>query len=184
MSSHKTKQLIILDRDGVINVDKDDYVKNADEWQPIPGSLEAISKLSNAGYLVGVATNQSGVGRKYFSLDDLHAMHDKMLTLLHKVGGEIHSIAYCPHLPDAGCDCRKPQPGLVHQIEQDLDISASGSYFIGDKQSDLDAALNAGCKPILVRTGQGIKTEQALRGDKRYPLVFDNLAAVTEFLLQ
>jgi D-glycero-D-manno-heptose 1,7-bisphosphate phosphatase len=151
-------KLIILDRDGVINQDSDDYVKSLEEWIPLEGSCEAIADLSKAGYTIAVATNQSGLARGYFSVDDLEAMHGRMNALVEEAGGEITTIKYCPHGPDDGCDCRKPLPGLVDQIEEELGISAEGAWFIGDSLRDLQAGLAKGCKPALVMTGKGEKT--------------------------
>ena len=151
-------KLIILDRDGVINQDSDDYVKSLDEWIPLAGSCEAIAALSKAGYTVAVATNQSGLARGYFSINDLEAMHGRMNALVEEAGGEITTIKYCPHGPDDGCDCRKPLPGLVDQIEEELGISAEGAWFIGDSLRDLQAGLAKDCKPALVMTGKGEKT--------------------------
>ncbi len=151
-------KLIILDRDGVINQDSDDYVKSLEEWIPLEGSCEAIADLSKAGFIIAVATNQSGLARGYFSVDDLEAMHGRMNALVEEAGGEITTIKYCPHGPDDGCDCRKPLPGLVAQIEEELGISAKGAWFIGDSLRDLQAGLAKGCKPALVMTGKGEKT--------------------------
>ena len=151
-------KLIILDRDGVINQDSDDYVKSLEEWIPLEGSCEAIADLSKAGFIIAVATNQSGLARGYFSIDDLEAMHGRMNALVEEAGGEITTIKYCPHGPDDGCDCRKPLPGLVTQIEEELGISAEGAWFIGDSLRDLQAGLAKGCKPALVMTGKGEKT--------------------------
>lgn len=151
-------KLIILDRDGVINQDSDDYVKSLEEWIPIKGSCEAIADLCKAGYTIAVATNQSGIARGYFSVDDLKAMHGRMNALVEEAGGEIATIKYCPHGPDDACDCRKPLSGLVDQIEAELNISAEGAWFIGDSLRDLQAGLPKGCKPALVMTGKGEKT--------------------------
>lgn len=151
-------KLIILDRDGVINQDSDDYVKSLAEWIPIEGSCEAIADLSKAGYTIAIATNQSGLARGYFSLDDLEAMHGRLNSLVEEAGGKIATIKYCPHGPNDGCDCRKPLPGLVVQIEQELGISADGAFFIGDSLRDLQAGLTKGCKPVLVMTGKGETT--------------------------
>ena len=151
-------KLIILDRDGVINQDSDEYVKSLEEWIPIEGSCKAIADLCKAGYTVAVATNQSGLARGYFSVDDLEAMHGRMNALVEEAGGEIATIKYCPHGPDDACDCRKPLPGLVDQIETELNVSADGAWFIGDSLRDLQAGLTKGCKPALVMTGKGEKT--------------------------
>lgn len=176
--------LVILDRDGVINVDSDDYIKSAVEWQPIPGSLEAIARLSQAGFTVAVATNQSGLGRGLFDLGDLEAMHAKMEELLHKLGGELAGIFYCPHHPDDQCACRKPLAGLIDVIEAELGLSAKGAPIIGDSLRDLEAGLAKGCELILVRTGKGEKTLAKLPPELRQQVsVFDDLSAATDFLL-
>ena len=151
-------KLIILDRDGVINYDSDDYVKTVDEWKPIPGSMEAIGKLTQADYKVAVATNQSGIARGYFTIETLNAMHEKMIALAAEHGGKFDFIAYCPHGPNDQCDCRKPLPGLIHQIETGLNLSAQGCYMVGDSLRDLEAGVAAGLKPVLVKTGKGERT--------------------------
>ncbi len=152
-------KLIVLDRDGVINYDSDDYVKSVDEWIPLPGSMEALAKLTHAGYKIAIATNQSGISRGYFTVATLDAMHQKMLTLAAEAGAKIDYIAYCPHGPDDGCDCRKPLPGLIHQIEKALNISAEGCYMVGDSLRDLQAGSAAGLVPALVLTGKGERTQ-------------------------
>ncbi|WP_210397949.1 D-glycero-beta-D-manno-heptose 1,7-bisphosphate 7-phosphatase [Motiliproteus sediminis] len=151
-------QLVILDRDGVINQDSDHYVKSVDEWIPIPGSTEAIARLSQAGYKVAIATNQSGLARGYFDQQQLDAMHAKMTALVEAAGGRIDGIFFCPHGPDDRCDCRKPLPGMIHQIEQAFDLSAERAYIVGDSLRDLQAGQACGCIPILVRTGKGERT--------------------------
>jgi D-glycero-D-manno-heptose 1,7-bisphosphate phosphatase len=149
---------IILDRDGVINFDSDYYIKSPDEWAPIPGSLEAIAELNRKGYRVLVATNQSGVARKLYNLETLYKIHDKLVSELKKVGGVIEEIFFCPHHPDDSCGCRKPQPGLLQQIQEKYQVNMAETFFIGDSIADIRAAENAGCKPILVMTGNGRKT--------------------------
>ena len=151
-------KLIILDRDGVINYDSDDYIKTVDEWIPLPGSMEAIGKLTKAGYKIAVATNQSGISRGYFSVETLNAMHEKMIKLAAQHGGTFDFIAYCPHGPNDECDCRKPLPGLIHQIETALGISAKNCYMVGDSLRDLEAGVAAHMKPVLVKTGKGERT--------------------------
>lgn len=173
------EKLIILDRDGVINQDSDAYIKSVDEWLPIPGSLEAIARLKSAGYSIAIATNQSGLARGYFNSATLAEMHTKMANLLAALGSEIDGIFYCPHGPDDNCDCRKPLPGLVHQIEKALGLSAKGCYFVGDSLRDLQAAKAAGCKPVLVKSGKGLATYKKIKTDKslgfeRSP-IFENL---------
>lgn len=151
-------KLVILDRDGVINQDSPDYIKSADEWLPMPGSLEAIAKLTHAGFQVAVATNQAGLAKGKFDQGALEAMHEKMLGLVEGAGGQIDLIVYCPHHPDENCTCRKPQPGLLREIERELGVPLAGVPFVGDKLSDINAARNAGCKPVLVLTGKGEQT--------------------------
>ncbi|AZZ89664.1 D-glycero-beta-D-manno-heptose 1,7-bisphosphate 7-phosphatase [Hahella sp. KA22] len=150
--------LLILDRDGVINEDSDDYIKSEQEWRPIPGSIEAIAALSAAGFTVAVATNQSGLGRGYFDEAELGRMHAKLLDLVAQHGGAIAAIAFCPHVPDDECDCRKPKPGLVRSIEEQTGLSAAGAWFVGDNVGDIGAARAAGCQPVLVKTGKGERT--------------------------
>ncbi len=146
-------KLIILDRDGVINFDSEEYIKSPDEWNPIPGSLEAIADLKRAGFTIAVATNQSGIARGLYDLKTLDAIHAKMQDTLSTLGGSIDAIFFCPHHPDEGCDCRKPNPGLLHQIAQHFSVNLNKIPFIGDSLRDLQAAQQAGCQPILVRTG-------------------------------
>ncbi|WP_281647330.1 D-glycero-beta-D-manno-heptose 1,7-bisphosphate 7-phosphatase [Parendozoicomonas sp. Alg238-R29] len=175
--------LVILDRDGVINEDSDDYIKSPDEWHPIPGSIEAIAKLSQAGYTVAVATNQSGIGRGYYSLETLQAMHHKMNSLVKAAGGKISCICFCPHTPDDHCDCRKPKPGLVHQIEKQLSCNAKGAWFVGDTAKDIEVAQACDCQPVLVNTGKGQRTLQkglVLDGVR----VVENLLEFADFLIK
>lgn len=176
-------KLVILDRDGVINQDSPSYIKSPDEWKPIPGSLEAIALLNQAGYRVLVATNQSGVGRGLFEMATLNAIHDKMHRALGLVGGRVDGIFYCPHAQDAGCDCRKPKPGLLEEISRRFGVSLEGVPFIGDSLRDLQAATAVGAQPVLVLTGKGKKT----RKDGGLPegtVVHDDLAAAVHSLLQ
>lgn len=176
-------KLIILDRDGVINEDSDDYIKSVDEWVPIPGSIEAICALSKAGYVIAIATNQSGIGRGYYHLDTLHAMHEKMENLVKGGGGHIQGVYFCPHLPDDKCDCRKPDIGLIKQIEESTGLSAVGVPFVGDSLSDIEAAQNAGCRPILVLSGKGERTLKKLPAEHGIP-VFPDLLTFTQNLLK
>lgn len=154
--------LVILDRDGVINEDSDNYIRSLEEWIPIPGSIEAIADLSKAGFQVAIATNQSGLSRGYFTLDILEEIHARLRYLVEEEGGSIAGIFYCPHLPDEGCHCRKPAVGLLRAIEEELGEPASDTYFIGDSLKDLQAAVAYGCRPILVKTGKGSDTLAAL----------------------
>lgn len=170
-------KLIILDRDGVINYDSDYYIKTVDEWQPLPGAMEAIGKLTQAGYTIAVATNQSGIARGYFSVETLNQMHDKMVTLAAEHGGKFAHIAYCPHGPNDHCDCRKPLPGLIHQIESALNVSAKDCYMVGDSYRDLEAGLAAGMQPVLVLTGKGQRTLEK-HPELEKGLVFTDLQAL------
>lgn len=176
-------QLIILDRDGVINYDSDEYIKSPEEWKPIPGSLEAIARLNQAGYRVVVATNQSGLTRGLFTLDDLHEIHSKMLKQLAEVGGVIEAIFFCPHSQKDNCTCRKPKPGLFYDIANRLSISLSGVPAIGDSLRDLQAAISSGASPVLVLTGKGRKTLEQLKTSEEVP-VYEDLANVVNTLLQ
>ena len=176
-------KLVILDRDGVINFDSDQYIKSPAEWKPIPGSPEAIARLNQAGYRVVVATNQSGVGRSMFDMDTLNAIHDKMHKTVAAVGGRIDAVFYCPHAADAGCACRKPQPGMFERIAACYNTDLSGVPAIGDSLRDLQAAAATGARPMLVLTGKGGKTreEPAL---PETTLVFPDLSAAVDFILK
>ncbi len=174
-------QWVILDRDGVINEDSDAFIKSPAEWRPLPGSLEAIARLNRAGYQVVVATNQSGVGRGLFDIRTLTAIHQRMRHELATVGGRIEAIFFCPHLPDAGCACRKPLPGMFHEIEERLQISLENVPAIGDSMRDLIAAQEAGAKPVLVLTGKGQSTR--LAAEAAGIPIFSDLAAAVQGLL-
>jgi D-glycero-D-manno-heptose 1,7-bisphosphate phosphatase len=151
-------KLIILDRDGVINVDSDTYIKSVDEWVPIDGSIEAIAQLHRAGWRIVVATNQSGLARGLFDITTLHAMHKKCCDLLAPLGGMIDAFFVCPHSPSDDCDCRKPSSGLFREIARRFDLSLEGVPAVGDSLRDLQAASQMGCTPWLVETGKGLKT--------------------------
>jgi len=176
-------KLVILDRDGVINYDSDDFIKSVDEFVPLPGSLEAIARLNQAGCRVAVATNQSGIGRGYFDLDTLHQMHNKLTRALAAIGGQIELIAYCPHLPTDECDCRKPKPGMLLDISTRMNISLDEVPVIGDSLRDLESARAAGASPILVKTGKGERTLEKGAGLEDIP-VYDDLASAVEALLK
>ncbi len=147
-------KLCILDRDGTVNADSDDYVKSPDEWMPLPGALEAIARLNHAGWHVVIASNQSGLGRGLFDVASLNAMHTKLHTMLAAVGGRIDAIFYCPHTPDDQCRCRKPGPGLFEQIGERYGLDLQGVPTVGDSARDLVAGVAAGCEPHLVLTGK------------------------------
>jgi len=175
-------KLIILDRDGVINQDSDAFVKSPDEWIALPGSLQAIARLRQADWTVVVASNQSGLGRGLFDMATLNAIHAKMRREVTVAGGAIDAIFICPHLPEDGCDCRKPLPGMYRQIADRYDIELAGVPAVGDSLRDLQAGAAMGCAPWLVKTGNGIKTmaKGTLPEGTR---VADDLAAVANILL-
>jgi D-glycero-D-manno-heptose 1,7-bisphosphate phosphatase len=175
-------KLIILDRDGVINEDSDDYIKSPEEWVPIPGSLEAIARLNLAGYQVVVLTNQSGIGRGLFDMHALNAIHQKMYQHLNIVGGNIDAIFFCPHTPDDQCNCRKPAAGLFQQLEKRLNIKLQGIPAVGDSLRDIQSARTAGASPVLVRTGKGERT-LADGEDLQGVPVYANLAEYVNQLL-
>ncbi len=176
------QSIVILDRDGVINRDSPEFIKCADEFIPLPGSIEAIAELSNAGLSVVVASNQSGVGRGLLSLQALEEIHDKLRAAVEMAGGTLAGIFFCPHTPDDDCDCRKPKPGLLRQIAAAFDCELDGVPAVGDSARDLDAAVAVGAEPILVRTGNGRETERGLPADSTIP-VFDDLRAATRDII-
>ncbi len=178
------QKLVILDRDGVINYDSNDFIKTPDEWQPIPGSLEAIAQLNQAGFRIVVATNQSGLSRGLFTLDDFYQIHQKMFKLLDDVGGSIEAIFFCPHHPKEECKCRKPQPGMLQDIANRLGISLTNVPAIGDSLRDLQAATAVGAQPILVLTGNGTQTQTQM-AEFNDVLVYKDLANfVDQFLIE
>lgn len=174
-------KLVVLDRDGVINADSDRFIKTPDEWRALPGSLEAIATLNQRGYHVVVATNQSGIGRGLFDMAGFNAINDKMTRQLAQVGGRIDAIFYCPHAADAGCSCRKPQPGMLREIGRRFNSDLKGVPVVGDALRDLQAAHAVGAWPILVTTGKGKLTlKQGMLPEGT--LVLDDLAAVARQL--
>lgn len=174
--------LIILDRDGVINHDSEEYIKSPEEWRPIPGSLAAIARFTAHNIPVAIATNQSGLARGYYSEETLDDIHEKMCSLIEKLGGKIEYIAYCPHGPEDHCACRKPKPGLIQACLSQWTLSPADVPVIGDSYRDIEAAIAAGCYPILVKTGNGLKTLQKHPELHEKIPVFDNLAAVADYL--
>jgi D-glycero-D-manno-heptose 1,7-bisphosphate phosphatase len=175
--------LIILDRDGTINEDSDDYIKSPDEWIPLPGSIEAIGRLSRAGYQVVIATNQSGIARGYYDMDTLNRIHARMIDKVTEQGGKIDGIFICPHGPDDKCECRKPKPGLYVEIGKRLNSNLNGVFAVGDSVRDIVAARDAGASPVLVRTGKGERAlEEPVRELEDVP-IFDDLATFAEHLL-
>lgn len=182
------KPLVILDRDGVINVESPDFIKTPEEWRPIPGSLEAIVKLNQAGYWVAIASNQSGVGRGLFDLAMLERIHEKMRVELAKLGGHIDLILFCPHHPDVNCECRKPKPRLINDIAAHFKIDLKHNPHapvpaIGDSLRDLEAAKAAHCEPILVLTGNGQQTRKNLPADLKNIPIYQDLAEAIDKLL-
>jgi len=178
-------KLIILDRDGVINHDSDAYIKSADEWIPVDGSLEAIARLNHGGYIVVIASNQSGLARGYFDIETLTAIHKKMDDMLAKAGGRMDAVFFCPHGPEDGCDCRKPKPGMLLDIGQRFNVPLNEVVFIGDSITDIKAAYNANTKAMLVRTGKGLKAEKILQTESKITVpVFDDLSAAVNAILQ
>ena len=175
-------KLVILDRDGVINYDSEHFIKSVAEWKALPGSPEAIAKLTQAGYRVVVATNQSGVGRGLFDMDTLNAIHEKMHRAVQAQGGRIDAVFYCPHASAANCTCRKPRPGMFERIGACFNADLSEAYAIGDSLRDLQASAAVGAKPILVLTGKG-ETTQAEGNLPPGTLTFPDLAAAVEHLL-
>ena len=176
--------LVILDRDGVINRDSKAFVKSAEEWVPLPGSIEAITALSKAGFTIAVASNQSGLARGLFDRNALRSMHRKLRRLVGEAGGSVDRIVVCPHGPNDGCSCRKPEPGLINRLVRFYRTSACAVPVIGDSLRDLQAAQAAGARPILVRTGNGQKTERSLKSDLAGIEVFDDLAEAAAELVR
>jgi D-glycero-D-manno-heptose 1,7-bisphosphate phosphatase len=175
-------KLVILDRDGVINTDSDQFIKTPDEWKPIPGSLEAIARLTHSGFRVVVCSNQSGVGRGLLDMAALNAINDKMYKALAPFGGRIDALFYCPHPAEANCACRKPRPGMFQDIAQRFNVTLAGVPSVGDSLRDMQASAAAGCQPILVLTGKGRKT-LAAGGLPEGTQVFDDLAAAVRAII-
>lgn len=176
-------KLVILDRDGVINYDSEEFIKNPDEWRPIPGSLDAIARLTQSGWRVVVATNQSGVGRGLLDMASLNAIHAKMHRAVNQAGGRIEAVFYCPDTDESHSPCRKPNPGMFYAIAERLNVALEQAPCVGDSLRDLQAAAAVGARPILVLTGKGRKTRAAGKlpeGTEVYP----DLAAVAQALCQ
>jgi D-glycero-D-manno-heptose 1,7-bisphosphate phosphatase len=174
-------KLVILDRDGTINHDSEHHVKSVDEWRPIKGSLEAIARLSQAGYRVVVATNQSGIARGLLSSQTLFEIHDALQRAVAQLGGRVDAFFFCPHAADSSCQCRKPQPGMPLEVARRFNVALKDVYMVGDARRDLEAAAAAGARPVLVLTGKGRKTQ----ADGELPprtQVFPDLAAFAEQL--
>ena len=176
-------RLVILDRDGVINHDSDAFVKSPSEWEPIDGSIEAIAMLSNAGFTVAVATNQSGVGRKLIDLPALEAIHRKMRQAVTDAGGDLGRIVFCPHHPDDNCDCRKPNPGLFNQLARQYGVPINGVPMVGDSERDIAAARSVSGRPILVLTGNGQHTAAVLAEKGESVETYPDLQAAAQQLI-
>ena len=179
-------KLVILDRDGTINADSDDFVKTPDEWEPLPGSLEAIARLNHAGWRVVIASNQSGLGRGLFDVAALNAMHAKMHKLLAAAGGRVDAVFYCPHSPEESCTCRKPLPGLFEQIGARFGVPLRDVPTAGDSLRDWQAGAAAGCEPHLVLTGKSFQYRAGGRLENLPPgtLVHQDLSAFVDFILE
>ena len=175
-------KLIILDRDGVINFDSDEYIKSPAEWQPIPGSLQAIARLNQHGYKVAVATNQAAISRGLFDMKTLCAIHHKLHQSAQAAGARIDAIFYCPHAADDHCDCRKPRPGMLQAIGERFGVSLQGVPMVGDSLRDLQAAAQVGAAPYLVMTGKGERT-LAVGGLPPGTKIFDRLSTMVDQLL-
>jgi D-glycero-D-manno-heptose 1,7-bisphosphate phosphatase len=169
----ENSKLIILDRDGVINQDSKDFIKSPEEWQAIPGSLEAIARLCREDYRVVIITNQSGISRGLYTINTLNKIHEKMLEELHRSGGEISAVFFCPHSDDEECECRKPKPGMFLELAKRLKYNLKDVYAVGDSLRDIQAAAAAGAMPILVETGKGLKTIEEM-SDPDYGLVINS----------
>jgi D-glycero-D-manno-heptose 1,7-bisphosphate phosphatase len=178
----RAARLIVLDRDGVINHDSEQFIKSPEEWRPIPGSLEAIARLHHAGFRVVVATNQSGVGRGLYDMATLNAIHEKMHKAIGQVGGRLDAIFFCPHTADSKCECRKPRAGMLHEIGKRFSVELAGVPCVGDGLRDLQAADSVGAQPMLVLTGKG---ERTLRdgGFPKNTVIFPDLAFAASALL-
>lgn len=176
-------KLIILDRDGVINFDSDQFIKSPDEWKPIPGSLEAIARLTRDGWRVVVATNQSGLARGLFEMATLNAIHAKMHKAVALAGGRIEAVFYCPHSAEMDCECRKPKAGMLNEIAMRYGLDLTNVPAVGDSLRDLQAAASVGARPLLVKTGKGVKTLVAGGLPKGTP-VFADLSEAVDRLLE
>ena len=181
-------RLVILGRDGILNVYREDHVKSPDEWEPIPNALEAVARLNHAGWHTVVATNQAGIGRGMIDMASINTVHQRMMQRLAEVGGRLDAVFFCPHTPEDDCDCRKPKPGLMKQIAQRYGIELRTVPMVADTLRDLQAAHAAGCEPHLVRTGRAaaLTDKQVVDIVQQVPMteVHDNLGEFVDFLLE
>lgn len=173
---------IILDRDGVINYDSAEYIKSPEEWQAIPGSLEAIAQLNRHGFRVLVVTNQSGIGRGFYDIETLDNIHEKFLRELAAVGGYVDEIFFCPHHPNDGCTCRKPKPGLFYKLQEKYPVNFAETFFIGDSLGDVQVAKVVGCEPLFVLSGKG---DEALSAYPEFASVlrFPHLTSAVDYVI-
>jgi D-glycero-D-manno-heptose 1,7-bisphosphate phosphatase len=188
MRTDPAPKLVILDRDGTLNVDREDFVKSPEEWEPLPGALEAVARLNQDGWHVVLATNQPGIGRGLIDMTSLNAIHAHMNTELARLGGRIDAVFFCPHAPEEGCDCRKPQPGLILQIGDRFGIDLARVPVVGDSLRDLQATRAAGAQPHLVLTGKAAALDASQVEQMRHQIpglqVHHDLAAFVDALLQ
>lgn len=180
----KEEKIVVLDRDGVINVDLMTYVTSPEEFQAIEGSLEAMAKLTTSGYKIAIATNQACIEKNIISEEELRNVHDHMINLLSQFGGEINYIAFCPHAPESKCKCRKPEVGLLKEIEQGLNTHLKGKYFVGDKDSDIEAGRNFGCIPLLIKKGGYGEKVFGTQNSPPDEQCFDNLEGAVNYILK
>ncbi len=185
MAHHREHKLIVLDRDGTLNAEPEDYLRGPEDWVPLPGALEAVARLNQGGWKVVIASNQSGLGRGLFDVATLNAVHARMHKLLGAAGGRVEAVFFCPHAPEDGCDCRKPAPGLFHQILGRMAVPAAHVAAVGDSVRDAQAAAAAGCEPHLVLTGQSAVqlTGGAVEGLPPGTHVHADLSAFADFVL-
>ena len=178
-------KLVILDRDGTINVDSDEFIKSPEEWLPLPGALEAIARMNHAGWHVAIASNQSGLGRGLFDVGSLNAIHAKMHKAVSSLGGRIDAVFYCPHSPDEGCQCRKPLPGLFEQIGERFGVDLKTVPVVGDTLRDLQAGVAVGCPPHLVLTGKAepLRGKPLPEGYPAHTRVHQDLSAFADWLI-
>lgn len=182
---NRLDKVVFLDRDGVINRDSVDYVKSWQEFEFLPGSLEAIRRLTENGFCIIIITNQSAINRKIFTYDTLTAIHSRMLEAVRSNGGRITDIFFCPHAPQENCDCRKPKPGMILKARQKYNIDLAAAFMVGDNVKDIECARNAGCgRALLVKTGNGRQAEEILAQDKNEPdFVAANLLEAADWII-
>ena len=180
----KEEKIVILDRDGVINVDLMTYVTSPEEFEAVEGSLEAMAKLTANGYKVAIATNQACIEKEIISEEELRTIHDHMIDLLLEFGGKINYIAYCPHKPESKCKCRKPEVGLLQEIEQELGVPLKGKYFVGDKDSDITAGRKFGCIPVLIKKGGYGEKVFGTKNSPPSEQCFDDLSGAVNYILK